>query len=155
MERKKYEEFREKALKDLKLADHIFTMTYPLVNDPKLLKVVIKNIYNAMKNTIAMLLNYERYYKRIPPFSENYEAMVELCKEIFSKYKISQNYISFLYQIKEKMELQKKSEVEFVRKEKVVFASKDYDLNTLSVYEIKEYLAKAKLFMKEIMDIIK
>jgi hypothetical protein len=154
MEKERYEECRENAVKEMKLADHIFTMTYPMVQDPKLLKLVVKNIYESMNNTISMLLNYERYYKRIPPFTENYEAMVELCKGVFAKHNISQGYIGFLYEIKEMLDLQKKSDVEFVRKEKVVFASKDYDLNAISVKEIKEYIAKAKLFMQEVMRVV-
>ncbi len=154
MEKERYEELRENALKQMKLADHIFTMTYPLVQDPKLLKVVVKNIYESMESTISMLLNYERYYKRIPPFTENYDAMVELCRNVFEKHNVSQGYIGFLNEIKEMMDLQKKSDVEFVRKEKVVFASKDYDLNTISVKEIKDYMSKGKLFMQEIMRVV-
>lgn len=146
---------KEKAIKSIKVADHILNMTYPLVKDPKLLKVVLNNIYDALYNTIAMLLYYERYHKRIPPFTENYDAMIEICKEVFNKYNISKGYIGFLHKIKEIIDIQKRSEVEFVRKEKVVFASQEYDLNTLSLDEIKDYIDKAKLFINEIMRLIK
>lgn len=150
----RYEECRENALKQMNLADHMFTMTYPLVQDPKLLKVVMKNLYSSMENTLLTLLSYERYYKRVPPFTENYDAMLELCKKVFPKYGISTGYISFLNEVKEAMDVQRASDIEFVRKEKMVFASKDYDLNTLSVKEIKDYIAKAKLFMQETMTLV-
>ena len=151
----RYEECRDSALKQINLADHVLTMTYPMVQDPKLLKVVVKNIYQAMESTIAMMLNYERYYKRVPPFTENYEVMLEMSRQIFTNYKISTGYIGFLNEIKEILEIQKQSDVEFVRKEKIVFASKEYNLNAISVKEIKDYIAKAKLFMQEVMNVVK
>ena len=101
----RYEECRDSALKQINLADHVLTMTYPMVQDPKLLKVVVKNIYQAMESTIAMMLNYERYYKRVPPFTENYEVMLEMSRPIFTNYKISTGYIGFLNEIKEILEI--------------------------------------------------
>lgn len=150
----RFEECKEKAIKHMNLADHVLTMTYPLVQDPKLLKLVLKNIYLAMENTLAMLLNFERYYKRIPPFTENYDAMLHIAKPVFEKYKISTNYLSFLSEIKEILNKQKESDVEFVRKDKFVFADKDYDLNAVSLNEIKEHIAKAKLFMQQIINVV-
>lgn len=150
----KYQQCRSESEKLMKLSDHILTMTYPIVQDPKILKVVLNNVYGAMFSALGYLLNYERYYKRIPPFTENYGAMVEIAKDVFSRYKISQGYIGFLNEVKETFELQKQSEVEFVRKEKVVFATKDYDLNSISVKELKEFIAKAKLFMQEVSRVV-
>jgi hypothetical protein len=154
VEKERYQECRESALRHMTLADHMFTMTYPLVQDPKLLKVVVKNLYTSMEQSLAALLNYERYYKRVPPFTENLGAMLDLARPVFEKYKISHGYIGFINELKEVLDLQKDSDVEFVRKEKVVFASKDYDLNSISVKEIKDYIAKAKLFMHEVMGVV-
>jgi hypothetical protein len=151
----RYQECRVESEKLMKLADHVLTMTYPLVQDPKILKVVLHNVYEAMFNTLGYLLNYERYYKRVPPFTENYPVMVEMAKDVFRKYNISTGYVGFLNEINETVETQKQSEVEFVRKEKVVFASKDYDLNAISVKELKEFIAKAKLFMQDINRVVK
>jgi hypothetical protein len=151
----RYQQCRDESERLMKLADHVLVMTYPLVQDPKILKVVLKNVYEAMFNTLCYLLNYERYYKRVPPFTENYAAMVEMAKSVFLKYKISTGYIGFLNEIKEAVQIQKDSDVEFVRKEKVVFASKDYDLSSISVKELKEFIAKAKLFMQDINRVVK
>jgi hypothetical protein len=151
----RYQQCRDESERLMKLADHVLVMTYPLVQDPKILKVVLNNVSDAMFNTLGYLLNYERYYKRVTPFTENYTAMVELAKPVFEKYKISKGYIGFLNEIKETVQMQKDSDVEFVRKEKVVFASKDYDLNSISVKELKDFIAKAKLFMQDINRVVK
>ncbi|MEM4397587.1 MAG: hypothetical protein QW757_03120 [Candidatus Woesearchaeota archaeon] len=149
-----YQIKKQEALKNIKIADHILNVTYPLVKDPKLLKVVLNKIYNALYNAIAMLLYYERYHKRISVFIENYDSMIESSKEIFLKYKISKGYIGFLHEIKELIDIQKKSEIEFVRKENYVFASKNYELNSLSINQIKDYMQKAKLFINELIKIV-
>ena len=150
----KYETAREDALKHIKIADHVFTMTYPLVNDPKLLKLVLKDMSVAAQSALAALLQYERLYKRVPPFTENFESMLQLSAGVFQTYGISQGYINFLRELKEMHEKQKESEVEFVRKENFVFASRNYDLSTISTKEMKEYLAKTKLFIKETLEVV-
>jgi uncharacterized protein (UPF0332 family) len=150
----KYQACRDNALRQMNLADHILTMTYPLVQDPKLLKLVMKNVYLAIENTVSMLLHYERYYKRIPPFTENYESMVQAARPLFEKNRISPGYIGFLLEIKEVMSKQTESDVEFVRKDKFVFASKDYELDVITKKQIKDYIAKAKLFMHEIIGVV-
>jgi hypothetical protein len=150
----KYVEHKEEAIKGIKLADHILTVSFPLVQDPKLLKFVLKNVHVAMENTIAMMLSYERTYKRIPPYNENFSGMLRYLKPVLSRYNLSPNYVNFLNEINEYIVDAKKSEVEFIRKEKFVFATKDYDLSTLSATQIKEFLSKAKLFMNQAIGVI-
>ena len=149
-----YEVAREKAIKQIRLADHILTMTYPLVNDPKLLKLVMKNIYLSMESTIAMLLHYERFYKRIPPFTENFQVMLERLHPVLKKHNISTEYVIFLNRLNEIMNKQTESDIEFVRKDKFVFASRDYYLSIISTNELKDYLAKAKVFMQQLIGVV-
>ena len=42
-----YEIARDKAKRHVKIADHMLTQTYPLIQDPKLLIAVMDNIFNA------------------------------------------------------------------------------------------------------------
>jgi hypothetical protein len=151
----KYAIARDNAVKHMKVADHILTMTYPLVQDPKLLKVVMKNTFLSLQNTVFMLLYYERLYKRIPPFTENLEAILPYLKKTLMRYDISTEYVNFIHEIKEIMQKQTESDVEFIRKEKFVFASKNYDLNVITKKELKDYITKAKLFMHQSMGVIK
>ncbi len=150
----KYEIARDNAVKRMKVADHILTMTYPLVRDPKLLKLVMKNMYLALQNAILMLLYYERLYKQIPPFHENFDTLLPYLKKSLHKYGISIGYIGFINEIKEVMQRQKESEVEFVRKDKFVFASRDYDLSVMTNKELKDYIAKTKLFIQQVTEVI-
>ncbi len=150
----KYEIARDTAIKRIKVADHILTMTYPLVQDPKLLKVVMKNMFLALQNAILMLLYYERLYKRIPPFPENFDSLMPYLKKVLTKYNISTGYIGFINEIREIMQKQKESQVEFIRKDKFVFASHDYELSVMTNKELKDYIAKTKLFMQQATKVV-
>ncbi|MCP3682530.1 MAG: hypothetical protein GY861_07545, partial [bacterium] len=41
----KFQEAREKARKNINVADHMFCMTYPLVKDNRLLLAILENIF--------------------------------------------------------------------------------------------------------------
>ena len=85
---------REEAIKKLKIADHMLTITYQLVQDPKLLLAVLDNIYTAMEKAMSSVLYYERLFKRIPPFPENFEAKLIMFKtRVQPKYKINNDYL--------------------------------------------------------------
>jgi len=141
---------KNRVLRHIMVADHILTMTYPLVNDPKLLKLVIKNIYNALNETLSLLYYYDTKKKT----EESYLSKIFKSKHIMQKYGISTGYIKFLNEIHEVMYNQENSEIEFVRKDKFVFASKDYDLNIISTDRMKDYLAKAKLFVNQVLGVM-
>ena len=146
----KFQEDREKALKNIKIADHIISVTYPLVQDPKLLLVVMDNIFFAFNNTMTSILNYERTFKRIPEFGESFEIKVNMFKtKVMPKYNINQEYLKTILELKEIIKEHKESPVEFSRKDKFVICSDSYKMRTLSIGEIKRYISKAKLFIEE------
>ena len=71
------------------------------------------------------------------------------------KHKINIEYYNFLDDLNQFMETQNESDVEFVRKDRFVFASEDYRLNIISKEKLKEYIIKGKLLMKEMQKVIK
>ncbi len=150
----KFQEIRDKAKKYIYIADHMLSVTYPLVKDPKLLLAVIENIFLAYTNTIGSLLYYERLFKRIPPFQENFESKFNMFKETsVLKYKIDKSYVADIQDIKNIILAHRKSPVEFARKDRFVICSNNYKLKTISVNEIKKHIDKAKLFIQEINNI--
>lgn len=144
----RFQEARQKAIRNIHIADHILTQTYPLVNDPKLLLAVMENVFLSLTNAMASILHYERLFKRIPPFQDNFDSKFNMFKlKIVNKYKIEKDIILFIQNIKDTIIKHKKSPIEFARKDKFVICSDNYDLKTLSIKDIKEYINKAKLFI--------
>jgi hypothetical protein len=140
---------RDEAIKKLKVADHMLTITYQLVQDPKLLLAVLENIYGAMEKAMSSVLYYERLFKRIPAFPENFEEKLRIFKtRIQPKYKINDDYIRILQDLREVIVEHKRSPVEFARKDRFVICSDNYKMKTISIPEIKKYVAGAKLFIQ-------
>ena len=150
----KFQELREQAKKKLQLADHILTMTYPLVKDSRLLIAAMENLFLAYSYGMSSVLYYERIFKRVPPFPDNFNIKFELFAKCASKYDINEEYLKILKDIREIIVAHKKSPVEFRRKENFVICDGDYRIRTISPNEIKVYVEKAKLFIKNVSTIV-
>jgi hypothetical protein len=146
---------RSKAQEKLKLADHMLTQTYPLINDPKLLVAVMENLFLALTNSMASLLYYEKTFKRIAPFVDNFENKFELFKhKCVPRYDLDKDYLSLISAIKDAVIAHRKSPVEFARKNNFVICSDTYKLKTISVEQIKGHISQTKTFLKEINAIV-
>lgn len=146
-----YLEKKTEALRQIKIADHLMTMTYPIVQDPKLLKVILNNLYKALYNALESFHNFEK----LSYTNNNFEILVDKCKHNFKKYNISPSYEDFLLEIHNLITKRQRSDVEFIRKEKFVFSSKDYNLHIVTKEEMKNYIVKGKLFLNQLLRVIK
>lgn len=148
-------EARDKAVRNIKIADHMLTQTYPSVKDPKLLLSVLENVFLSLTNAMAAVLHYERLYKRIPPFEENFDSKFNTLKlRVAHRYKINKDYLNLISTIKNTIVSHRKSPVEFSRKDVFVICSDTYDMRTISANEMKSYISKAKGFVQEMQNII-
>ncbi|MBW2993317.1 hypothetical protein KY317_01960 [Candidatus Woesearchaeota archaeon] len=146
----------EKARKNFHIADHMLSVTYPLIKDTKLLLAIIENIFLSMTNAMAAVLSLERTYKRVPSFSETFEGKMNVFREkIADQHGVNREFITNMQEIKSIILEHKKSQMEFARKGRFVICSDNYRLRTLGIPEIKIYLSKAKLFIQEMDNIIK
>ena len=152
----RYEEAMQNAKKTLQIADHMLTVTYKVVNDPKLLLGVVDRLKSSLHYCVASLCHYERLYKRIPPFEENFDSMWNTFKlRCTRKYNINIEYITLVQEVNEILKQHKKSGMEFRRNNEFVICSDTYRLRVIRSTDIKKYLEKAKLFIKEIENMVK
>ena len=151
----KYDELREHARKRIQVADHMLTMTYPMVKDPKLLLAVMENIFLALTNSMGALLHYERAFKRVPPFQDTFVSKFSVFRQKSAqRYNIDPSHISMIQEIKEIILQHKKSPVEFTRQDSFVICSEDYKMKTVSLEKMKSYILNSKSFIQNIDSII-
>ncbi|MFT4311256.1 MAG: hypothetical protein ACMXX7_01370 [Candidatus Woesearchaeota archaeon] len=141
---------RQKSIKKIKVADHMLTMSYSLVKDPKILLSVINNVYDAYDHAITALLEYERLFKRVQAFKDNTDSKINLFIKISDKLKIDKEHIKIIRELDEIKKAHKKSPVEFSRKGKFVICSDSYEMKTLEIKHLKNYINKAKIFIEQI-----
>ena len=148
----KFQECRDKAKKNIKIADHMLSVTFPLIKDTKLLLAIIENIFLSYTNSIAAILYYERLFKRIPPFHDTFESKLNVFRErCVIRHNIDKSYVMEVQDIRDIIVEHRKSPVEFKRGDKFVICSDNYRIKSISVREIRKYIDKAKVFI-EVMD---
>ena len=144
----KFQEMREIARKKLQVADHMLTMTYPFVQDPKLLIAVMENLFLALANSMTSLLYYDRLFKRIPPFQDTFPSKFNMFKTKYAN-KFDKEYMDLIQEIKEIILEHRKSPVEFSKKDKFVICSDNYKMKTVTLNQLKDYIKKTKLFINK------
>jgi hypothetical protein len=152
------EDFQEEITEGrryLRTADHIVSITYPLVQDNRLLITVLENLFHASKNIMVSLLHYEKAFKRIPNFEEEHVSMLRLFKaKCAPRHKLSEDYSGVINDIKSLFDDHKTSAVEFSRKDCFVLCSEDYSLRKVTVPQLKTYAKSMKRFLLEVEEVI-
>jgi hypothetical protein len=143
------EALRVEAARKLRVADHMLTMTYPLVKDPKLLIAVLENVYQGMDATMGSMLLRERQAKRIPLYSDSAEGRLMAFRKHLGQ-KVPGTVLRTISEIRETIHEHKKSPVEFSRAGKFVICSEGYRVRTLSSDDLKRHIIVAKDFLRMI-----
>ena len=150
----KYQEAREQALKSVKVADHMLYVTYPVLQDPKLLVSILDNVFLGLTSAMTAVLWHERFLKRIPPFNDTFESKFNLFRaKIAPGYKIAKKYAEFMREIQEIIVTHRKSKVEFRRKDSFIICQDDYSTISVTVPQLKDYVRVTKEFI-DVMEIV-
>ncbi len=151
----KISEYRDKAARNLHIADHILTQTYPMLNDPKLLLAVLENLFLSMNHALTCLLHYEEYHGRIPKFQDEFDSKLNMLKlKVAKQNNITPEVVNFLQELKAKVSAHKKSPLEFARKDRFVICSDTYQTQVISAPQLKKDLQRTKLFLQLVQSII-
>ena len=141
-----FEKNLKEAIRHLQIADHMTYVTFPLVNENRLLLKIFDEIYNSIIGCVNCILNYEYLYKRISLYKshkDNLGTFVNLAKE----YDLSNEHIKKIEEIIEVNKRHKESAMEFVKGDKVVILSDNLGTQILDLRIVKEYLLLAKELM--------
>jgi hypothetical protein len=147
----KFQELREKALKSVKAADHMLGVSYPLLNDPKILVSVANNLLLAVDSALESVLEHEKLFKRINTIPQSTDAKYALLKQR-SPVGFEDLHFEIISDLSEISGKHKSSAVEFPRDGKFVIATDTYELRTLSVKELKDYLSKTKQIVEKLYE---
>ncbi|MFH0936658.1 MAG: hypothetical protein V1815_03205 [Candidatus Woesearchaeota archaeon] len=150
----KFKQLVKEANKAFETADHLAYVTYPVVNDSRLIVNITENIYIALKKGVEAILYYEWLYKRIYNLSDNFDTNLQIFKDnIAKKYDFSQKDLDLIDNIKQIMDHRLKCSMEFSRKDRFVLASPNYQLKVLSLPTVKNYLIGVKVFLNKLNSI--
>ncbi|MFA5174163.1 MAG: hypothetical protein WC438_03200 [Candidatus Pacearchaeota archaeon] len=144
-----FERTFQNAVRNLKIADHMTYVTYPLINEKRLLLKIFDEIYKSIINSINTILNYEYHYKKIQIYKDNKENLSTFINKSAKRFDLSYEQIKRILEIIHLNEKHKQSSMEFVKKDRIVILGDNLSYQILDIQRIKEYLLIAKeLLMK-------
>lgn len=145
----------KEAQQSIKTADHLCYVTFPTVNDNKILLAIAENIYISMVSAMEALLQYEKEFRRLYNIPEVFDLKFDLFKATIAKrYNIDRTFIYQMDELRKLLQLHKSSQIEFNRKGSYIIMADDFKLKTLNINKIKNYVNNAKPFINSIDVII-
>ncbi len=140
----------QQARKEIELADHLLYVTYPIIKEMKFLISISEHISKAAFAAMEGLLEFERHYKRLEPFSRNFGMMLSTYRQkVEPFYGFDPKFYSLLKKLNEIRKLGANANVAFRRGERYVLANTDFKLTTIDVESIKRYNNIAKRFVEK------
>lgn len=136
-----------KAENHLKIAEYIFTKTYPVIKEPKLFLSILHNIEEAVKQATNALIRKAVVDKKISKTEAETQKKAETLKKIGKEYKIQQELLLFAQTLQKLVQEQKNAPVEFKRQKRFIICSDDYKIKSLDEKMIRDCLFKAKIFI--------
>lgn len=139
----------KEAARHLQIADHMTYVTYPLVNEHRLLLKIFDEIYGSIIGCVNAVLNYEALYKRIrlyPGFNDNFDTFLRIARN----YDLSNEQVKRIREIIDLNKKHKQSAMEFVRQDKVVIMSDSLGTKVIDLITVKQYLLLAKELMVKV-----
>ncbi len=140
----KFHQDLKEAIKSLQIADHMTYVTFPLVNEQRLILKIFDEIYKSIIKSINAILNYEYMYKRIKLYTDNNENIRTFTNKCSKIYNLNNEQTKKIIEILELNKKHKKSAMEFVKRDKIIILSDNLKTQTLDIQKVKEYLLVAK-----------
>ena len=132
------------AVSSLKAASHMLHVTFPLIKDPKMFIGIIENLNKSLKKGMDSLLYYERMYKKINPYPDNFNSKLEVFRKIVGiRYDFDKTLPKFILDIDQIVKRRKAAPIEFSRKGGFVICDDNYRTKVLELDELKVYVSKA------------
>ena len=145
----------QEAQKTIQIVDHLIYVTFPLIQDKKILIKILTEIKSAVTNCINSILQYEYLYKRITLYKDAKANLRIFIKTCCPYYKITQEETNSIMKLFELVEKHKQSTVEFLKDKKVVMLSENLKTETITIEKTKEFFNLSKEIMKKTLAVMK
>lgn len=151
----RFKELIQKANRAIKTADHLTYMTFPLVNDTRLLITIVENLHSAAVDSMDALLYYDWLFKRISQMPEDFRSRLEIFRRYsVMRYNLPRESALLIQDINELVDHRRKSPMEFVRRDKLVLCTNDYRMKTVNFAKVKNYNNQVKELVKKVNSIL-
>ncbi|HIJ11012.1 TPA: hypothetical protein HA278_03050 [Candidatus Woesearchaeota archaeon] len=151
-----YEIARAKAIQQYDAAFHLLKVTYPLIQDPKLLMGIVTNISNSYQAAVEAILAYERQLQLVPAYGTRFiEKWNTFRAKSATRNKVDNVHLDNVERLQEMLQKHKESPVDFSKKGRFVLTGQDYAIQTVGEKELQEFLNHNKAFLAKMDAIVR
>lgn len=145
----------KKAVKHYDAAEYFLNVTYPSLKDPILFIGIITNIFSSMEAAMDSVLIHGQNQGMVPKGATTFLEKLRLFRSRSApQHSIPHEYLHRMADLKNVLDFHKKSPIEFRRKGTFVICAQEYEVQSLTVTDIRSHLTKAQEFLKLVEGII-
>ncbi|MBT3405412.1 hypothetical protein HN832_01330 [archaeon] len=145
----KFIEYLQEANRITRTVDHLLYVTYPLIQDKKILIKILTELKKSTAFCINSILQYEYLLKRIPLYKDpkmNFKNFINKCAPRYQMSSIENQKITELFQI---IENHKQSSMEFKKNNQLIILT-ETSQKIIKIETIKEFLQINKKLIENI-----
>jgi len=144
------------AKKEIEVADHLLYMTYPMIKETKFLLAITDHIIKSGRAALQALLEFERLYKRIEAFPNNFAMEISIFRQkVESRYNFDPKFYRLLTKLLEVQKFDQNSTVRFRRGDRYILTSSNYEMTIIDINSVKRYSSLTRKFVDLVEGIIK
>lgn len=148
-------EYMKLAREKLHVGKHITTITFPSLQDPKLLLAALQHLFLSMNYCMNAILTKEQDRGKIPPFNPSFNSRFTAFRmNCADRLGFDKTAVKSLWDSRHLLLEHKKSPVEFVRDKRLVICSDDFDMTIISADRVKELLKLTINFVEHTQEVI-
>lgn len=132
-------------------SDHLTYMTYPLVQDKRLLLRILENLNTSLSKFMEVLLYYDFVYEHGEKYPESFGARFDFFRRnCAKKYGVGETQMNMIREIHDIAEERSKSTMEFIRGGDYIIATKDFKLRRVGIEQIKKWINESRSFVMKV-----
>lgn len=150
----KFLENLREAEKILRTVDHLFYVTFPLINDKKLLLKILLETRTAIIQCINSVLHREYILKRISLHEDPKINLKTFDNKCASRYNITEEEKKLIFELFNFLEKHEQSSFEFLKDGKLVILSDGLEPDVFTIERTKNFLQLGKDVLRKIQNAI-
>jgi hypothetical protein len=146
----------ERLLKNLKEAeerikkiDHLLYVSFPLVQDKRLLLNAIIEIKEVVRICINIILQQEYFYRRIKIYKESKRNIKTFVDKCAVRYEINKQELKLITNLFEIVEMHVQSPLEFMKDNKLIIISDNLRTYQINLEGVKQFLNLGKKILNK------
>jgi hypothetical protein len=137
--------------RQLSIAEHLLTKSYPALKDPKILLSVLQNLLDGIEEAFTAKLVEARKNHNIPPYTDTLNGKLNMVRMHMAKQlQISKIDFMMISEIQELLFEHKNATTEFRRKNALVIADDRFSLKTLDEKKTKTYMSRTRTLLSRL-----